>query len=103
MKVLDDELSAAKQKNEELERQLREKPIEVTSTVEVIPENVQAELDELRKKVGQAGDETATKFKLHFEIIKKDFEGLMGFLNEAPEEKYKTAVIKLLDILKSKI
>lgn len=97
----DEELDNAYKKIEELERQLKEKPIEVTATVEKIPDpdEVQQELDELRKKAGQQDNPASLKFKVYFDELVKGFQSLLGTLAEVPEdetERYKKAVLGLI-------
>lgn len=104
LKKVSDQLEKEKSRAVELENKLKEKPVQVQVIQEIIPEAIQSELEELRKKAGQAGDETAAQFKVYFEVIKKDFESLLAFLQGVNEpEKYKGAAAKLLDLLKQKL
>ncbi|HBV87046.1 MAG TPA: hypothetical protein DEF42_10435 [Desulfosporosinus sp.] len=86
-----------------------DKPIEVTAAdvVEKIPEAVQKELDELRKKVQdkespQQGSTARVRFSVHFETLVNDFKSLLGTLVEIKEtdseahDKYKKAVAGLI-------
>jgi len=95
------ELETSKTRIEELERQLKEKPIEVPATVEVIPEETQKELEDLRAKIGQSKAEEATiKFTLCFKSLVNGFDALLGTLGEIEDtetqQKYKGAVTGLL-------
>lgn len=98
----DNELEISYKKIAELERQLKEKPIEVSATtvVEKIPEEVERELNELRQKASQRGDTASIKFKVYFDDLVKNFQALLGALAEIAEsaehERYKEAVIGLI-------
>lgn len=104
----DGELHTAYKKIEDLERQLKEDPIEVTAAPvsETIPEEVERELNELRDKnkeleaKGAQPVNTATiRFKLHFDSLVKGFGDLLGVLGEIDAEardKYKNAVSGLI-------
>ena len=98
MKVLDDELAEAKRRNDELEKQLKEKPIEITSVIEKIPEEVEKELQELRSKVNQpsqAVNPITTKFAFQFEQLSKCFGDILTTLSQMDaetQEKYKKAI-----------
>lgn len=112
----DDDLDAANKKIEELERKLKEKPIEVpvTTTIEVVPDDIQKELDELREKNKQleakAGQSpTIKKFEVCFETLTTSFSNLLGALtavrgtDEEEHEKYKNAVKKLIGIMSERL
>ena len=102
----DNELANAYVKIEELERQLKEKPIETTATIEKIPDEVQKELDELRKKAGQPGNDAAIKFKLYFDELVSGFKALLGVLAEIPDEdsdRYKKAVSELISKMSERL
>lgn len=97
----DGELTAAQVRIKELEQKLKDKPIEAVAApiIERIPEDVQKELDELRKGQQSAG---VLKFTVYFESLVKDFKELLAALAELkgtdPEayERYKNAVSGLL-------
>jgi chromosome segregation ATPase len=106
----DQELKKSRTRMEELELQLKEKPIEipVETIVEKVPEEIERELDELRKrtkelelKTNQQSSESILKYTVHFDYLVKGFKDLLGSLAEIkqtnPEayEKYKKAVITL--------
>lgn len=110
----ENELENSKQKIEELEKQLQERPVEVNAEtiVEKIPEEIEKELNELRKKASQSNDNSKTKveFSVHFKVLVKNFNDLLGSLEEikASEgqedyEKHKNAVIKLIDKMKENL
>lgn len=71
----------AKKEVEKLKAELA-KPVEMaTQKVEVIPEAVQKELEELRAKMAKVGtEEFAIKFKAHFEVFQNAFNTLVGDL-----------------------
>lgn len=100
LKALDAEVLKLKQENEELEQQLKNKPIEALATIEKIPEDVERELNELREKA-QNGEATA-KFKVRFDALVKAFSDLLGTLAEMENntelhDKYKHAISGLID------
>lgn len=89
---------------EELEQQVKEKPIEaeVAPVVEKVPEEVEKELEELRKKVVQQNNSVTFKFSAYFDVLVKGFKDLLGILAEmkdidgAEYERYKKAVAGLI-------
>jgi len=105
------ELSESLGKIEELERQLKEDPVEVTAApvVEKIPEEVTKELLELRERTkeleaklaqaDQSVDAPRDRFKRHFDTLVKGFGDLLGVLAEIDVEeqgKYKNVVNGLI-------
>lgn len=113
----DEELDAALKKIEDIERQLKEKPIEVsaTTTIEKIPEEVERELAELREKAKELETKasqqgTATlKFKFYFDSLVKGFSELLNTLAEIREEdpeshdRYKNAVLGLIGKMEERL
>ncbi|MBB6218206.1 chromosome segregation ATPase [Anaerosolibacter carboniphilus] len=105
LKELEKELDRSNEKILELERQIKEKPIEVNAEtiVEKIPEEIEKELQELREKVNQkAGNsEPVVKFSIYFSELVSKFKDLLGALEEIQEpeskEKYKNAVLGLVN------
>lgn len=99
---LQESLAEAQAKVKQLEKELRAKPIDVPAVVEKIPEEVEKELAELRKKAAQPGSETTIKFKVQFEALGAGFRDLLATLAEIqtadPEThaKYKGAVLGLI-------
>lgn len=89
---------------EELEQQLKEKPIEAeaATVIEKVPEEVEKELNELRKKVAQQNNPVTLKFSAYFDVLVKGFKDLLGTLAEIKEidpaehERYKNAVSGLI-------
>lgn len=105
--ALQDEFEKIRAEKEELEKQLKEKPIDVITAepqvIEKIPDAVVQELHELRKKANQPadGDKAAVKFSLQFDSLIKGFRDLLGTLEELQDtetkEKYKNAVKGLIN------
>ncbi|WP_035295155.1 DUF3102 domain-containing protein [Brevibacillus thermoruber] len=99
---LQEALAEAQAKVKQLEKELRAKPIDVPAVVEKIPEEVERELAELRKKVAQPGNAAEVKFRLQFDQLVAGFRDLLGTLNEIQAtdadtyEKYKGAVRGLI-------
>jgi uncharacterized phage infection (PIP) family protein YhgE len=94
-------LTESQKKIKELERQLKEKPIKVSAVVEKVPEAIEAELQELRKRVGPQADKAVIKFSVCFETLVKGFGDLLGTLSDikgpAAQEKYKKATLGLIN------
>lgn len=92
-----DDLANSKKKIEELEEELKKPKI-----IEKVPESIEVELAELRKKVSQPNSESTIKFKYCFESLVSGFKELLGSLDQIKEtdpeahDKYKTAVTGLL-------
>ncbi|WP_163854599.1 DUF3102 domain-containing protein [Paenibacillus elgii] len=89
------DLDASKKRIKELETELKKKPIDVTATVEVVPEAVERELAELRQKVAQQSNPAAIKFRVCFDGLVKGFQDLLSSLEEITDpderEKFKAA------------
>lgn len=99
---LQDALAEAQAKVKQLEKELRAKPIDVPAVVEKIPEEVERELAELRKKAAQPDSAATVKFRLQFDQLVVGFRDLLATLAEIqtadPEThtKYKGAVLGLI-------
>jgi hypothetical protein len=88
------DLTASGDRIEHLEAQLKAKPIETSATVEVIPPDVQIELDELRKH-----SPAVVKFRAHFDVLVSGFQSLLEDLAGIPEpdhDRYSGAVGQLI-------
>lgn len=102
----DAELMESQKRIEELEQQLKAKPIDVpaTTVLERLPESVEKELAELRKA---HKDRAVVKFQVIFEDLVKGFSDLLGTLTEIvdqeDQEKYKTAVAALIDKMRERL
>jgi DNA repair exonuclease SbcCD ATPase subunit len=106
----DDELNAANDRIKELQQQLEDKPIEAVvtpaSVIEKIPDDVMKELEELRKSQKSA---STIAFKMHFEVLVKEFGDLLGTLAEIEgtdqEEyaRYKKAVTGLIEKMSERL
>jgi hypothetical protein len=100
---LQDDVDSSALKIDELEAQLKAKPIDVTETIiEKIPEEVEKELQELRKKTAQSNDQSVIKFKIYHKELQQTFIEQLQLLEEikktSPEihEKCKNAITELL-------
>lgn len=96
----EDKLSESGKKIEDLERQLKEKPIDAAVvTIEKIPDEVQKELDELRK---DKQSPAILKYSVYFEELVGNFRALLGLLAEIQKsdqeeyERYKNAMKGLI-------
>lgn len=94
LKETDEKLTVANTEIENLKKQLKVRPLEVTpTTIEVTPPDVLAELEALRKSDAEA------QFKARFEVVASSFSGLLEALDEIEEEtkeKYTNVVKNLL-------
>lgn len=93
------DLETSNSKIKQLEKDLKAKPIEAAA-VEVIPDEIEAELASLRSKLAEQGDPTELKFKLRFESLVAEFrntlDALNGISDEDNREKFKGAVSGLI-------
>lgn len=111
LKAWEDELKKAKEKAEDLERQLKEKPIDINAEtiVEKVPEEIEKELQELREKVNQNTEvsEPVLKFSIYFNELVKTFKDLLNALGEIEDkeanEKYTKAVYGLIDKMNERL
>lgn len=93
------QLDESKRRIAELEEQIRNTPIDVTAdaVVEKIPDEIQRELEDLRKKQASAA---ALEFKLHFNNLVKCFNDLLQSLADINDDeqrgKLKGAVAALI-------
>ncbi|MCT8975519.1 DUF3102 domain-containing protein [Clostridium sp. CX1] len=99
----------ASDKIQQLEKQLKEKPIEVVTSPEIIekiPEEVEKELQELREKVA-SNSQPVVKFSVYFNELVENFKSLLGTLSEIEEdevkEKYKKAVTGVIEKMAEKL
>lgn len=101
---LTQELAVAESRAKKMEESLKAKPIEA-ATVEVIPDDVQKELDQLRSKVNESSDPAEIKFKMRFESLVNEFNSTLVVLEEIVDEgtrtKYTNAVHKLMDKMRA--
>ncbi|OMF09577.1 hypothetical protein BK129_01610 [Paenibacillus amylolyticus] len=114
---LQEELEKAQQQHadslaqiKQLEQELKAKPIDVVpATIEVVPAEITAELEELRKKVAQGTGEEAAIFKTSFKTLGDAFDNLLNALDVVQKtdadmhEKYKGAVKKLIARMDEKL
>ncbi len=101
---LTQELAVAESRAKKLEEHLKTKPIEA-ATVEVIPESVQKELDQLRSKMNESTDPAEIKFKMRFESLVNEFDltllSLDGIGDSETKTKYTNAVHRLMDKMRA--
>ncbi len=101
---LTQELAVVESMAKKLEESLKAKPIEA-ATVEVIPDDVQKELDQLRSKVNESSDPAEIKFKMRFESLVNEFNSTLVVLEEIVDEgtrtKYTNVVHKLMDKMRA--
>jgi DNA repair exonuclease SbcCD ATPase subunit len=102
LQEIQEDLDSSALRIDELEAQLKAKPIDVITAepvvVEKIPDEVVQELQELREKANQntGADKSTVKFSLQFDGLVKNFKDILGTLEEIQsievKEKYKAAV-----------
>ncbi|MET4562773.1 putative nucleic acid-binding Zn-ribbon protein [Lysinibacillus parviboronicapiens] len=101
---LTQELAVAESRAKQLEENLKAKPIEA-ATVEIVPESVQKELDQLRSKMNEATDPAEVKFKIQFESLVNEFNSTLEVLSEigdsVTQSKYTNAIHKLMDKMRA--
>lgn len=102
LEALTAELENARAKAAQFEQALKAKPLEAaTATVEVIPSEVQEELEMLRSKMSESTDPAEVKFKVHFETLVSEFSKTIDVLRALSDDqlkiKYGAAMHKLLD------
>ncbi|MGC7931261.1 DUF3102 domain-containing protein [Lysinibacillus sp. VIII_CA] len=101
---LTQELAVAESRAKKLEEHLKTKPIEA-ATVEVIPESVQKELDQLRSKMNESTDPAEIKFKMRFELLVNEFDltlcSLDGIGDSETKTMYTNAVHRLMDKMRA--
>lgn len=102
------EIQEARLRIKQLEKELKAKPIDVAVT-EKVPEAIEKELEELRKKAAHPSSEATMKFRARFEVLVEGFKGLLVALEEIkaaePEqgEKYTGAVIGLIKKMEERL
>jgi hypothetical protein len=100
------ELRNSEQKNADLERQLKEKPIDVPAVVEKVPEGIEQELAELRAKAGR-NEQPFIKFAVHFDVLVKGFNDILVDLEDIKDpdarESRKKAVAGLIGKMLEKL
>jgi len=101
---LTQELAVAESRAKQLEENLKAKPIEA-ATVEVVPEEVQKELEQLRSKMSESTDPAEMKFKIRFETLVNEFSATLEVVgqieNAETRSKYRDAIHKLMDKMRA--
>lgn len=104
-----EELSKSQSKIKTLEKELNEKPIEVSATVVKIPDEVEKELAELRRKVNENEKEALVAFKYCFDSLVKGFNDLLNTLEQVKDsepskhQKFQSVVIGLIEEMRKNL
>lgn len=107
LKDAQDNYNESRAKVDELEEELK-KPLE-PAIIEVVPDNVTRELEELRAKLTQGDSPIVAKFSVQFNTLTTSFSELLKTLEEMKSididshEKYAGAVSKLISTMTSKV
>ncbi|MDM5205347.1 DUF3102 domain-containing protein [Cytobacillus kochii] len=100
----EESLKESRMKIEKLELQLKEKPIEVPAVIEKIPEEIQKELEGLRKQAStQLNDDNIAKFKYCFDSLVKGFDEILTTLSNINDPQSSTKLKKAVKGLLSKM
>ena len=106
LKEIQVDLDSSAQKIDELETQLKEKPIDVITAeptiIEKIPEEIQRELEELRNKNGQNTTQPVLKFKIYFEELQNIFRNELEIMDEIKKD-YPEMHVKCKDAISNLI
>ncbi|WLR54853.1 DUF3102 domain-containing protein [Mesobacillus subterraneus] len=102
------ELTESSGKIKSLERQLKEKPIDMPEIIEKVPEEVERELAELRNKAAtQSSDKAISKFQFVFEGLVSEFKELLEVLEQIEDPgikgKYRGAVKGLIEKMNERL
>lgn len=105
---LQQQLSEAEAELKKLQDEVKAPVTIEAQIVEKVPENILAELEELRsKEANYKKSAGALAFKMHFDTISSEFNALLSTLRSIGDaetvEKYKGAVKKLLTAMEEKI
>jgi len=103
-----EKIAAANTNIEELKKQLKEKPIDVTPIIkEVVPPEVEEELERMRKALAVPFPSAAeTHFKVRLEVLASNFNELLAALDDIEPEKkdkYKAAIRNLAKAITDQI
>ncbi|MBU3098360.1 MULTISPECIES: DUF3102 domain-containing protein [Clostridium] len=89
LKEVQTDLDSSAQKIDELEAQLKEKTIDVITAepviVEKVPEEIEKELQDLRQKAMQSGNNSVIRFKIYFAELQKIFRDELEVMAEIKE------------------
>lgn len=107
------DLDSSAHRIDELEAQLKEKPIEVITAepviIEKVPEDIQKELEEYRSNSNQNTTQPVLKFKIYFEELQNIFRNELEVMDEIkkdyPEmhEKCKSAISNLISKMSERL
>lgn len=108
LQEIQNDLDSSAQKIDELESQLKAKPIDVITAepviIEKVPEEVQRELEELRNKTPQNTSQPIIRFKIYFDEIQKKFREeleVMAEIKEAYPDTYEKCKRNVLNLINS--
>jgi hypothetical protein len=108
LQEIQSDLDSSAQKIDELEAQLKAKPIDVITAepviIEKVPEETLRELEELRDKAGQNNTQPVIKFKIYFEALQKTFRDeleVMAEIKEAYPEIHEKCKRNMLNLINS--
>ena len=107
LKEIQSDLDTSALKIDELEEQLKAKPLEVITAspeiIEKVPEEIKRELEELRQKANQNNGQAVIKFKVYFGELQNIFREELSVMAEIKEtdpvtyEKCKSNISKLIN------
>lgn len=106
---MQEELTTSQARVQELETELQQRPIDVPGIVEKVPESIEAELADLRRKVAQPNGQEAIRFRFCFDDTVRSFQDLLsaleGVRDADPEAhvKYRTAVSGLIEKMSERL
>lgn len=113
LQELQNDVDSSANKIDELEAQLKERPIDVITAepiiIEKVPEEIERELQELRAKTNQNTSQPVLKFKIYFEelqnIFRNELETMDEIKKDYPEmyEKCKDAVTNLINKMSERL
>jgi len=110
LQELQNDVDSSALKVDELEEQIKSKPVDVTETIiEKVPEEIEKELQELREKASLNTSQPVLKFKIYFEELQNVFRNELEIMDEIkidyPEmyDKCKEAILNLISKMSEKL
>lgn len=102
LQELQNDVDSSALKIDELEAQLKEKPVDVTETIiEKVPDEIMKELEERRKNDGKANNPLMTKFRGNHAALNLIFKNqleVMAEIKETDHETYEKCKNAILDL-----
>lgn len=93
-----EETQENKDRVKQLEKELRDKPIDTPEIIERVPESVEIELEQLRKQVNnKSSDEAEVQFKYIFDDLTNNFKALLETLGTIKDEEKKASYKKAVE------